>query len=195
MVMKNEMLEIIANRYTCRAFTDQAVEKEKLEAIALAGVQAPSSNNLQGWHIIVVSDKEYVDKLDELTIKGIKKTNTQLYERIMSRTGKALYNAPALCIIATPQAAQYPVEMDSGIVCENIVLAATALGLGTCINRVVSAAILGSEKKAIYEALGIPEGYEFSIGVLLGYSEYQGAPHDIDEGKITYIEQVVSHKK
>ena len=192
MALQNEILDAIAQRYTCRAFTDQPVEKEKLEAIALAGVQAPSSNNMQGWRIIVVSDKSYVDRLDELTIEGVKAINPQLYERVMSRTGKALYNAPAIIVIATPQTAQYPVEMDSGIACENMVLAATALGLGTCINRVVSAAILGSDKQEIYETLDIPEGYEFSISILVGYSEYQGAPHTADDDKITYIERVDS---
>lgn len=190
MTIQNETLDTIAGRYTCRAFTDDPVEPEKLEAIALAGVQAPSSNNMQGWRIIVVSDKAYVNELDRLAVEGIKNTNPQMYERIMSRTGKALYNAPVFIAIAAPQSAQYSVDMDTGIVCQNMTIAATALGLGTCINRVVSAAVFGPEKQNIYKTLGIPEGYDFSIGLLVGYSEYQGAPHDPDTDKITYIDKV-----
>lgn len=188
MTIQNETLEVISNRYSCRSFTDQPVEREILEAIALAGAQAPSSNNLQGWRIIVISDKKYVNYLDELTVGGIKNTNPQLYERIMSRTGKSLYNAPALIIVVTPRSAQYSVDMDSGIVCQNMVLAATALGLGTCLSRVVSAGILGLKKQDIYERLGVPEGFEFSMGLLLGYSEYQGAPHEADDSKIWFVD-------
>lgn len=188
MVVQNETLEVIASRYTCRAFTDQLIEKEKLEAIALAGVQAPSSNNMQGWRIIVVTDKSLIDYLDALTVENVKTTNPQLFDRLMSRTGKALYNAPALIVIATPHSAQYSVDLDCGILCQNLVLAATSLGLGTCINRIISASILGSHKQEIYETLGIPEGFEFSIAILVGYSEYQGAPHIADEDKISFIE-------
>lgn len=190
MTIQNETLDILARRHTCRAFANQEVEQEKLEAIARAGVQSPSSNNLQGWRISVVSDKAFIDKLDEYTLEGIKATNPQMYDRLMSRGGKALYNTPVFVAIAVPKSAQYSVDLDSGIVCQNMAIAATALGLGSCINRVVSAGILGVHKQEVYEALNIPENYEFSIGLLVGYAQEQGTPHMPDEEKITFINKV-----
>jgi nitroreductase len=192
MTIQNETLDVIARRSTCRAFADKPVEKKKLEAIALAGAQAPSSNNMQGWRIFVVSDKSYVDYLDELSMAAIKTNNPRMYERIMSRSGKTLYNAPVFIAIATPRSVQYSVDMDSGIVCENMVLAATALGLDTCINRMVTAGIQGPHKQEIFDTLGIPEGFEFSIGILVGYSEHPTTPHAADESKIRFIEDAGS---
>ncbi len=190
MSIQNETLEAIASRFTCRAFTDQPVEREKLEAIALAGLQSPTSNNRQGWRFIIVTDKDYIDLLDEGTVRNVKSVSPEMFQQLMSRTGKALYNAPALIVIVIPRNAPYNVEMDSGIACANMVLAATSLGLGTCIHRIISAAILGPEKRQVYEELGIPEGFEFSISILVGYSEYLGAPHAVDTGKVSFIEKV-----
>lgn len=189
--MQNETLASIANRSTCRVFNDKPVEKEKLEAIALAGVQAPSSNNMQGWRITVISDKEYIEQLDRLTLESVKETNPRFYERLVSRGGKALYNAPVLFVVSVPQQAQYPVDLDSGIVCENMALAAESLGLGSCINRVVSNAFFGPEKESVYKAVGIQEGYEFSIGLLVGYAEKNGTPHEPDLSKVSYLEKVM----
>lgn len=39
----NYVLETIAKRYSCRSFDGRMPEKEKLDAIALAGLQAPSA--------------------------------------------------------------------------------------------------------------------------------------------------------
>jgi nitroreductase len=190
MTIENTTLEVIARRYSCKSFNGLPVEKEKLEAIALAGAQAPSSSNMQGWRIIVVSDKNYIDYLDALTMEGIRLTNPIRYERILKRSGgRALFNAPVLVVLAAPSSASYSVDMDCGIVGQNIVLAATALGLASCFLRRVSTAILGLEKQEIYETLGIPEGYEFSIGIILGYPELSRDPHEPDESKISFIEK------
>lgn len=42
----NETLKTIGSRYSCRSYTGQPIEKDKVEAIALAGIQAPSALNL-----------------------------------------------------------------------------------------------------------------------------------------------------
>ena len=50
----NEVLKVIGSRYSCRSYTGEPVEKEKVEAIALAAVQSPSAVNRQAWKIIVI---------------------------------------------------------------------------------------------------------------------------------------------
>ena len=59
----NGMLETIMTRTNIRQYTDQPVEKEKIEAMLRAGMAAPTAVNAQPWHFVVVSDKA---KLDEL---------------------------------------------------------------------------------------------------------------------------------
>lgn len=48
---------------------DTPVEQEKLEAIALAGVQAPGGLNRQPWKIVVIKDKTMLDEKDAEIMK------------------------------------------------------------------------------------------------------------------------------
>ena len=59
------MLEIINNRRSCRAFSSQEVEKEKVDLLLRAAMQAPSAHNEQPWAFIVVTDKNLLCKYAE----------------------------------------------------------------------------------------------------------------------------------
>ena len=86
----NEVLNTIARRYSCRSFTNQVVENEKVEAIALAAIQAPSAVNKQPWQIIVIKDKALIEEMD---VYGMTQLDEASHQRIMGRGGKLFYNA------------------------------------------------------------------------------------------------------
>lgn len=50
-------LSAIMDRRSIRKFTDQAVEREKLEAILRAAMQAPTGKNSQCWEFLVIEDE------------------------------------------------------------------------------------------------------------------------------------------
>jgi nitroreductase len=52
-----EFLALISRRHCQRAFTDEPVAREIMEAVLLAAGQAPSGKNTQPWKVTVVSDK------------------------------------------------------------------------------------------------------------------------------------------
>jgi len=58
----------IFNRRSIRKFQDKPVEKEKIERLLRAAMQAPSAGNQQPWEFIVVEEKETLNKLSEMTI-------------------------------------------------------------------------------------------------------------------------------
>lgn len=180
----NETLQTIKNRYSCRSYTGTPVEREKIEAIAMAGVQSPSAMNMQPWEIIVIQDKALIDEVDIATMDMLsKKDDKSTYERIMSRGGKIFYNTPCIFVIAKKADA----DLDCGIVSENIALAASSLGLGNVICGLMRLAF-STEKGAEFEKKIIPEGYEFGMSVLVGYAaEENGTPHSVDMSKIKYI--------
>jgi nitroreductase len=173
----NEVLNTIANRYSCRSFTNQAVENDKVEAIALAALQAPSAVNKQPWQIIVIKDKALIEEMDAY---GMTQLDEASYQRIMGRGGKLFYNAPLMLVIAK----NGNKDLDCGIVTQNVTLAATSLGLGNVVCALAGFAFNNdSYKKRI-----IPEGYEFAISVLIGYPTHpNGKAHEVDLNKITYI--------
>ncbi len=182
--MMNETLKTIQTRYSCRSFTGEAIDAEKVEALALAAVQAPSGMNLQPWQIVVIKDKVLIDEMDAKAMELLAaQEDKSAYERMMSRGGKIYYNAPCMIVIAQKPGC----GLDCGIACENVALAASALGLGNVICGMARMSL--SEKDGgTYQSLVIPEGYEFGVAVLVGYAtEENGTPHEPDLSKIRYI--------
>lgn len=57
----------IFTRTSVRKFTDQKIEKEKIDLILKAGFAAPSASNRQPWEFIVVDDTEKITKMSTFT--------------------------------------------------------------------------------------------------------------------------------
>ena len=57
----------IYHRVSIRKYKDCPVEKDKLLQILKAGMQAPNACNQQPWEFYVVTDKETIQKLSQIT--------------------------------------------------------------------------------------------------------------------------------
>lgn len=185
----NDVLRVIAERYSCRAYDGRLPEKEKLEAVALAAVQSPSAMNRQPWEIIVITDKAFIDEMDEEGVRLLAGADDKsAYERVQSRGGSMFYNAPCMFLIPKqPVSAPHFVNMDCGIVSENISLAAASLGLGSVICGMAGVPFSGPNGDSFKKKAGFPDGWEFGIAVLVGFAEGTGAPHEADKSKIHFL--------
>ena len=181
----NEVLRTISQRYSCRSYDGKLPEREAIEAIALAAVQSPSAMNRQPWRIQVITDKALIEEMDAESMRMLAASEDKsMYERIMSRGGLLLYNAPCMYLILK----QAGTETDTGIVCENIALAAASLGLGSVICAMASIPFNGPNGDEFKKRVGITGDWEFGIAVLVGHAVGAGTPHEPDLSKITYIE-------
>ena len=114
-------LELVKNRYSCRAYKPLDVEQKKLEYILECVRFAPSAVNKQPWRFLVVDNEDGKSKLQ------------QCYNRDWFKT------AP-MYIIATIRHDEEWVrgdgkrhgDIDIAIAVEHLCLAATEQGLGTC---------------------------------------------------------------
>lgn len=106
----------IFDRRSVREYTSQPVEKEKIEKLLRAAMQAPSGGNQQPWEFVVVTDKELLQRLS--TVSG---------------PAAPVGRAPlAIVTLGNVQYMKYP-ELwthDLGAVCQNILLEAEYLDLG-----------------------------------------------------------------
>ena len=180
----NDTLKVISERYSCRAYTDQPLTDEQVNAIAQAAIAAPSAMNGQPWQIILVTNKDLVDEMDAAGMKFFSEQDDKgTYNRMMERGGKLFYNAACMAVLAIRPGA----GLDCGIACENIALAASSMGLGNVICGLAGAVFSGENGKKYIEKLQFPEGYVFGMAVLIGNPVADGKPHAFNQDKVTII--------
>lgn len=76
-VSAKAVMENIMTRTSVRKFKQQPVEDIKIEALLRAGMAAPTANDMQPWHFVVLKDKQDIEKYAESNkyhAEDIKKT-------------------------------------------------------------------------------------------------------------------------
>ncbi len=187
----NDTLKTIKQRYSCRSFVNGKMPDDaSLNAIAQAAIEAPSGVNRQHWHISMVKNSTLISQMEaEGMLLLSSMPDKSLYQRIMGRGGKLFYNAPCMAVIAIKEASPKGAELiDLGIVAQNIVLAASSLGIANVHCGLAAFCFAGEKAAEFKEKLQFPQGYEFGIAVLLGYATAPSAPHLPDKNKVSFVE-------
>ena len=177
----NPVLSTMMARRSIRKYLDKPVEHEKLEVIVRAGINAPSGMNRQPWIVRVVEDQQLIASVNEV----YKQANAEQVQR--DKDFKNMFrNAPTLICVCTP--AQGGGELDAGLLGENMMLAAQALGLGTCCLGGPVRWLLSNEKaKFFIDRLDIPADYKLNYIIAIGYPDEQPEAKPRDASKVKYI--------
>ncbi|MFH1366976.1 MAG: nitroreductase family protein [Patescibacteria group bacterium] len=144
-----DLFETILKRHSVRAYLEKPVEEEKLQKIMGAGLHSASARHRQPYKVYVVKNKELRTAVVKANFAG----NFWLKE------------APVImviCIISGEQNDNKYPHIDSGIIISNMMLAATALGLGSC-------ACGAFDGVKIKKALDLPENITPIICLPIGY--------------------------
>jgi len=151
-----DLFTAILQRRSIRQFADQPMDTEHLEKILDAARWAPSGGNRQRWRFIVVTSPSLKDMVRKVS-PGIFSCPAafvaicSLREGRVGRLDRSLYLA------------------DCAMAAQNMLLAAYALGLGSCI-------VLSFSKIALKEILDMPENVEPEFIITLGYADEQPQP-------------------
>ena len=150
-------LEAINARRSIRKYLDKPVEFEKLTTILDAASRAPSAGNLQDWKFILVTERQLIKQVAGYSIEQywiqsapaliIVCAVPEKHEMYYGLRGKRLYNI-----------------QDCAASIENILLASTELGLGSCW-------IGAFEEEKIRALFAIPAEVRPQAIVSLGYSD------------------------
>ena len=177
----NAVIEAIMARRSIRQYKDTPVEWEKLQLLAECGVNAPNGMNAQAWEVRIIDSKEWIDGVTEI----YKAANPQA----ASRPGfkNMFVNAPAVIAVAAPDDTYNGVN--AGLLGENIMLAAQALGLGTCCLGAPTRFLNSTPEAAPYrERLGINPDYQILYVIAVGYPDEEPAARPRDLAKIRFVE-------
>jgi nitroreductase len=156
----DERLAIIFARRSIRRYSGEPVSEGEITSLLEAGMAAPSANNSQPWHFVVVTDKD--------TLRTLAATHPY---------GKMLASAAlAIAVCGDPSISDWWVQ-DCTAATENILVAVAGLGLGGvwlgCHGR-------PEREQAVRDTLGIPS----QLGVLNLLSI--GHPGETKEARTQY---------
>ena len=106
-----ETFEAIQKRRSVRKFTGEIIPREHLEKIVDAGRLAATGSNRQPWDFIVVTDQAMIEQLTVV--------------------GKWMRKAGAIIVVVIDPYSRWSLE-DGSAAIQNMLVASTALGYGSC---------------------------------------------------------------
>ena len=163
--MKKEAIEVLRHRRSIRSYKPAQITKEELDTVLELATYAPTAKGLQCPVIVSVQDKETVELLSLMNRKIL----SQITGKAVEEIGDPYFGAPTIVLVFAPNTANMYVE-DGSAVMSQILLAAYAVGLGSCwINRERQMFEL-PEGKELMKKWGLGEEYIGIGGVSLGYA-------------------------
>ena len=172
-----DTIKNIFTRKSIRTFEDRPIAQEDMKTLLTAAMSGPSCVNARDWQFIVVQDKEMLNKIADANgrpAEPLRRATAGII--VCGDRKKAFQGAPDYWVI------------DHSIACQNIILAARELGIGSVwlgtwpqMNRV----------EKLSELFGLPEHVIPGSVIALGYSE---ETNDFPE-KNAYDEKAIHWEK
>lgn len=176
----DNLIEIMKKRRTIRKFKSDPIPNECVEKVIEAARWAPSGANTQPWEFIIVKDKKTKGEIANIFLEYTKREQKQDREFPFGQIEslrKKYVDPPVLIVVCSdPRFKEaYPMgshrdrilDVSMGAAIENLLLAATALGIGTAWGTV------GDEEanRKLKELLGIPKVLNVLEVFSLGYPD------------------------
>ena len=155
-----ELYESIYQRYSARKYESRPVPEDVLQRILAAGnAAAVGKRRFDTLHITAIESEEAWEAI-----------------RALYSEADPSYGAPLMLLISARAQIDRPgIEYaNAACVIENMLLAATAEGLGSC--YIWGMLLKLREEKELCQKLGIPEGFVPASAVLLGYAADEPRP-------------------
>ena len=172
-------LDVIFARRSVRRYTSQPVDEATVRGLLDAAVQAPTALHEEPWAFVVIRDAALLKRYSDMA-KGNWATEASRYrqlhrgvdaeaakafaERFASPDFSIFYDATTLIAICAKHTGPFVIA-DCWLAAENLMLAACALGLGTCC---IGSAVPALNSPAIKAELGIPVDLEVVAPIIVG---------------------------
>lgn len=158
--MNEEFLDLIRKRRTIRKFTPEKVSEEQVETILEMAMCAPNRLDRQPWHFVIIRDKQ----LQKLLADAI-------------RVRPYLEQAPVVIAVCAYPDLSPTWIMDISAATENLLLAATAMGLGGAWIGSPDTVLWQQTEEILHDSLGIPLNVRIPTLVAVGHPAKEPPPH------------------
>ena len=175
----NPVIDCIYARRSVRSYSVKPVKEEDVKEIIKAGFHAPNGLNLQKLRFCVVTNKallkEFSDRGKKLYLNYMREigfSSSFLEGELNNPNYNLFYDAPlAVFIFAAPGILAS--GTDSSMAAENMLLAATALGLGSCY---IGMAVRLDKDKDFMDEMNVPRDHVMKGAIVLGYTKNDPGP-------------------
>lgn len=171
-------LDAIYGRRSVRSYAPHNLEKSTVRALLDAAVQAPTAMHEEPWVFVVVQDRQMLERLSDhvkatWAHEAIPKSivhaagvdlHGEFIKRLEDPAFNVFYDAGTLVVICARRLDTFVVG-DCWMAAENLMLAATALGLGTCCIGAAVTTLNHPDTKAM---LGVPADVHVVAPIIIG---------------------------
>lgn len=172
----NEVMKAILERRSCKKYKPDLVPQELIDQVVEAGTYAASGMGKQSPVIVAVTNRELRDKLSRVNAEIRGNPGADMF-----------YGAPVVLIVLADTSVPTYVY-DGSLVIGNMLLAAHALGLGSCWIHRAKETFERDEFRELLEKLGIEGRYEGIGNCVLGYpAEEPKAAASRKAGYVRYV--------
>lgn len=186
------IFDTIAARKSVRSYLDQPVEQEKIKSIVEAGNMAAGTPMAGKVYFSVITNPAVLKSIVEGSKAVMSKSGMPMLEKIASNPAfNPIYGAPVAVVISTDKAdnpnTAGMARANAACAGENMLLAATELGLGSCY---LESPTLAFNIPTVAEAAKIPKGAQAQAVIVFGYTA-DNKPHSSrpeNPENITYIQ-------
>ena len=147
----NDKLEMIYKRRSVRSYADTPLNGEELGIIQKAARLSASAMNEQPWFFVIIENQEIIHEIESL-----------------QEPAGNCYGAPSLIVAFAKKDAIAPL-MDTTLAMANMIYAAEAIGLSSCIIYFVKNIFNNPSYAKLREAVGVPEGYVCIGSMVVGH--------------------------
>lgn len=150
--------DAINGRCSVRAYAPEPINQSTLRALLSAAVRAPTAMHGEPWQFVIVQDRDTLKRLSDRAKETLAAETKLLHPDrgsldIFSQPGfNVFYDAGTLVVICAKTAGHFA-QADCWLAAENLMLAAHAMGLGTC---VIGSAASALSLPDVKHELGIP---------------------------------------
>jgi nitroreductase len=166
------IIDAIYKRRTIRNYAPDVVDEHTVHALLYAAIQAPTAMHEEPWAFAVIQDKKLLNQLSEdakeLVWEEAKGSDSHLAKHSIKMVSNPefniFYNATTLIVIYGKPMGSFVVA-DCWLAAQNLMLAACAAGLGSCVIGFAVSALNTPEWK---KELGVPLEYTAYAPIIIG---------------------------
>lgn len=178
---KNVVIENIMSRRSVRSYRPDKIDSASMHEILWCGINAPNGQGRESWEVRVVNNQRFIENIDSLYNEYV--SNVLKLEKAGHHVS---YGAPVIVFIAYDTTYDLS-QVDCGLLGENMILAANAMGIGSCCLGGLCRFINSEDGAGILQKLNLPSTHRLLYAIAFGYPDQVPQAKPRNMGKVQFV--------